>query len=147
MAASTEIGLWTANGAGNTTGGNPGNTLYVYGNGSASRPVNLSVFGAYPTLSYDYTYVNTTTGYSHVVEYSIDNGTTWTTLATYVAGSSTTYQSATVTLPSMSANARIHVRGAAGTNGNYLLIDNVRIEGGIASASDPYDRQQRQLPL
>ncbi|MFN8489124.1 MAG: SdrD B-like domain-containing protein [Caldilineaceae bacterium] len=124
---------WTFTSAGITSSGNPGNTVYVYGNGTATRAIDLSVFGTYPTISYDYAYVNTTTGYSHVVEYSTDGGTTWQTLATYSDSAGTAYQSVSFTLPTISANARIRIRGAAGTTGNYLRIDNLRIEGGVAT--------------
>lgn len=38
-----------------------------------------------------------------------------------------------MTIPSLSANARIRIHGVAGTTSNALRIDNLRIEGGIST--------------
>lgn len=46
---------------------------------TGQRPaIDLAVFGANPVLSFDYAYVNATNGYSHVIEYSTNGGSSWT---------------------------------------------------------------------
>ncbi len=126
--------IWTyVNGAAYSSDGNPGGKQAINGTGRMTRPVDLSVFASNPTISFDYKfYYGTSRPDSFTVEYSTDNGATWTTLATYTAidtGDANYHSVAPMPLPSRSATAQIRFVGGGGSN--QVGLDNIRIAGCI----------------
>ena len=134
---------------GTITSGSPnpaltGNYAYLnsdaYGSSSSQNAdlitptLNLSSYSPV-TLQFSH-YFKSYSGSSGTLAYSIDNGTTWTTISTFTTTSSTNPVAFSQAIPGVALQSNVKFKwNYTGTYGYYWGIDNVQITGTIIGPS------------